>query len=177
MRALGIRTTLLLLVALVLWTAAGVSQSGYFSGDIAAIKHPLPTLQLLPLEDTHSGSLEDLAGQPFLLNFWASWCVTCQEENKFLNLLSREGIPLAGVALKDSSDDAKRWLNRFGSPFTVSLEDPNGEYAARLGVQGAPETFIIDSEGHVRFHYQGLIQPEVWQQRLKPLLDELQQSQ
>lgn len=177
MRALGIKTTLLLLVALILWTAAGVSQSGYFSGDIAAIKHPLPTLRLPPLEDNDNENLDDLAGQPFLLNFWASWCVTCQEENKFLNQLSRQGIPLAGVALKDSSDDAKRWLNRFGSPFMVSLQDPNGEYAARLGVQGAPETFVVDSEGHVRFHYQGLIQPEVWRQRLKPLLDELQQSQ
>jgi len=176
MKPLGKKTTILGLLCLVLWTASGMSHLGQFSGDVAATKYPLPNGGLQRLGENNNAKLSDLAGQPYLLNFWASWCLTCQAENKFLKELSRQGIPLAGIALKDNPDDAERWLTRFGSPFSVSLQDPTGEYAEKLGVQGAPETFVIDGEGHVRFHYQGLIQPEVWQQRLKPLLEELRVS-
>jgi len=175
-KTLGKKTTILGVSCLVLWAASAMSYLGQFSGDVAATRYPLPNHELQQLGENNNAHLSDLTGQPYLMNFWASWCVTCQAENKFLKELSRQGIPLAGIALKDNPDDAERWLTRFGSPFSVSLQDPTGEYAEKLGVQGAPETFVIDGEGHVRFHYQGLIQPEVWQQRLKPLLEELRVS-
>ena len=81
-----------------------------------------------------------------------------------------------GVALKDAPESASRWLNDFGSPYTLSYIDEEGQYAEQLGVQGAPETFLIDGEGNVRFHYQGLMQDTVWRQRVMPILNGLRQD-
>ncbi|MEL0153469.1 MAG: DsbE family thiol:disulfide interchange protein, partial [Halieaceae bacterium] len=79
-------------------------------------------------------------------------------------------VPIVGVALKDAPDAATRWLREFGSPYQLSYIDADGHYAEQLGVQGAPETFLIDGDGNVRFHYQGLLQETVWRERVMPIL-------
>lgn len=151
------------------WSGALWLYFGAAYSDLSGTKFPLPDQPLEVLGSSESVELGSLQGEPYLINFWASWCVTCQTENKFLHEIASENIRLVGIALKDDPISAEGWLQQFGSPFQLSLVDSSGSYGERLGVQGAPETFLVDRDGNVRFHYQGLIQPEVWQSRIRPL--------
>jgi len=148
----------------------------YFSDsntDLSFTRHALPPLTLPSLASHSKAPLENLKGRPFILNFWGSWCVTCRTENPFLSALAFEGVTLVGVALKDTQESASQWLDEFGSPYTAVYLDTDGTYGEILGVQGAPETFVIDGEGNIRFHYQGLMQEPVWQNRVEPLWNSL----
>lgn len=165
---------------LVFWGAAYLVYAGNVGRDVAASHYPLPVSTLPTLESQQSktstkDSLPSFPNTPYLINFWASWCVTCQTENKFLHSIS-DDVPVVGIALRDSPESAQKWLEKFGSPFSLSLIDTDGAYAELLGVQGAPETFLVDGDGHVRFHYQGLLQETVWDQRVEPLLESLRAS-
>lgn len=161
------------------WGGAAYLYLKALGGDIAASNYKLPAPVLPALNDSHEPDeilvTEQLAGTPFLLNFWASWCVTCQAENQFLRNIEGE-LPIVGIALKDTQESASSWLMKFGSPYQVNLLDADGSYAELLGVQGAPETFLVDGNGNVRFHYQGLLQETVWQSRVKPLLRRLRDA-
>ena len=170
------------LLTIFLWAAASVVYSNIITSDVAMSKYPLPPVDLPTLTPTADASASTNAiqqitetGEPYLLNFWASWCVTCQAESRFLHGIA-DDVPIVGVALKDAPESASRWLNDFGSPYTLSYIDEEGKYAEQLGVQGAPETFLIDGEGNVRFHYQGLMQDTVWRQRVMPILNGLKQD-
>ncbi len=163
----------LLVVSGFCWAVAGWVYIGSTRSDIATVEYPLPPIALEALDAQTPSDLEGLAGKPFIVNFWASWCVTCQTESPFLHALAGDGVPLVGIALKDSPTDAKRWLATFGSPYAMSFQDPDGTYAETLGVQGAPETFVVDGDGNIRFHYQGLLQETVWRKRIEPLLKSL----
>ena len=172
-----------ILATVLLWGAASVLYDSGRTGDVAMSQYPLPQSDL-PLLDTSAATAVKGAndqrlspgivasGEPYLLNFWASWCVTCQAESRFLRMISDE-IPIIGVALKDAPESATRWLREFGSPYQFSYIDADGHYAELLGVQGAPETFLIDGDGKVRFHYQGLLQETVWRERVMPILQGL----
>jgi len=164
------------LLTIFMWTAASVVYSNVSTGDVAMSKYPLPPVDLPTLAPISDPSVDARTtkqpaeiGEPYLLNFWASWCVTCQAESRFLHGII-DDVPIVGVALKDAPESASRWLNDFGSPYTLSYIDEEGQYAEQLGVQGAPETFLIDGEGNVRFHYQGLMQDTVWRERVMPIL-------
>lgn len=174
-----------ILATLVLWGVASMVHNRTSTSDVAMSHYPLPKPDL-PLLEAYGGapassrtntrklSPASLAsGEPYLLNFWASWCVTCQAESRFLSMISDE-IPIIGVALKDAPGSANRWLREFGSPYQFTYVDTEGHYAEQLGVQGAPETFLIDGDGNVRFHYQGLLQETVWRERVMPILAGLQ---
>ena len=80
-----------------------------------------------------------------------------------------QGVRIVGLNLRDDPRSALSWLSQYGSPYAVIFSDAEGAYAEKLGVTGAPETFLIDQQGAVRFHYQGLIDKRVWDQRLLPL--------
>ncbi len=145
----------------------------FLSEDGATTRHPLPAVVLGGLENaSQPHQIADLRG-PLLLNFWASWCVTCQAENKILKSLRDDGINIVGVSFRDRPEDAQQWLKTHGSPYQQVLIDSEGVLAGKLGVKGAPETFLIDSEGNVRFHYQGLIQHRVWEERIQPIYERL----
>ena len=161
------------LTSAVFWAAAGYAYLNGAKGDIAATLYPLPPLTIEKLGSTEGPELNSLAGKPYFINFWASWCVTCQAENIILHSLAQQGIPLVGIALKDSEASALQWLKSYGSPYIINLQDPDGVYAEAMGFQGAPETFLIDGDGNVRFHYQGLLQEAVWENRIKTILDSL----
>jgi cytochrome c biogenesis protein CcmG/thiol:disulfide interchange protein DsbE len=169
-----------ILATVILWGAASALYDGARAGDVAMSQYPLPRsdLPLLNVSTAVSADSKNdptlnpdsiASGEPYLLNFWASWCVTCQAESRFLRMISDE-VPIVGVALKDAPDAATRWLREFGSPYQFSYIDADGHYAEQLGVQGAPETFLIDGDGNVRFHYQGLLQETVWRERVMPIL-------
>jgi len=142
------------------------------------IGKPAPTFALPLLHDPSKtlGSKE-LAGQPYLLNVFASWCVACRDEHPILMQQGKSlGIKLVGFNYKDEANDAKRWLAQFGDPYDVVVADLPGDVAIDFGVTGAPETFLVDARGIVRYKYISPITPAIIATQLLPRIDSLKQE-
>ncbi len=121
-----------------------------------------------------SFSAQEMRGKVWLLNVWASWCIACREEHPMLLELARNGaVPIYGLNYKDKREDALAWLNELGDPYVLSVSDLDGRVGINYGVYGAPETFLIDREGMIRFKRVGPITPDVWQKDFLPLIKEL----
>ena len=117
---------------------------------------------------------DDLLGQVWLLNVWASWCGACREEHPLLVAYARSGgAPLYGLNYKDKREDGLAWLKQFGNPYADSLFDLDGRIGIDYGVYGVPETFVIDSKGVVRLKHIGPITPQVLRDKIEPLLKQL----
>jgi cytochrome c biogenesis protein CcmG/thiol:disulfide interchange protein DsbE len=112
----------------------------------------------------------DMRGKVWLLNVWASWCVSCREEHPVLVGLSKQGVlPILGLNYKDRGDDAQRWLKQFGDPYQLSVVDADGRIGIDYGVYGVPETYLIDTEGVIRYKQIGPVTPEVLEKKILPL--------
>jgi cytochrome c biogenesis protein CcmG/thiol:disulfide interchange protein DsbE len=112
----------------------------------------------------------DMRGKVWLLNVWASWCVSCRDEHPVLVELSKTGVlPILGLNYKDKGDEAQRWLKQFGNPYQLSVVDADGRIGIDYGVYGVPETYLIDAEGVIRFKQIGPITPAVLEQKILPL--------
>jgi cytochrome c biogenesis protein CcmG, thiol:disulfide interchange protein DsbE len=119
-------------------------------------------------------SPQDLRGQVWLLNVWASWCVACRIEHPLLvELRKTSGVPIYGLNYKDKREDALRWLDRFGDPYVRSLSDTDGVVGIDFGVYGVPETFVIDKAGVIRHKVIGPLTPEAWRDEVLPLVRKL----
>lgn len=112
----------------------------------------------------------DFPKQFFLLNVWGSWCVYCKQEHPFLIQLAKQGIPIIGLNYRDNPQSAVNMLQEMGNPFYFVINDSQGQLAAKLGVEGAPETYLIDAQGIIRYQYTGLLNEKVWQQQFMPEL-------
>ena len=111
----------------------------------------------------------------WLLNVWASWCVSCRVEHPLLLQLAKAGIvPVYGLDYKDKPDDARAWLVQNGDPYTASIVDQDGRVGIDYGVYGVPETFVIDRSGIVRYKQIGPLSVESLQEKILPLVRELQ---
>ncbi len=133
---------------------------------------PTFTLQDLYQQDIqHDASI--FKGKPMLLNVWATWCPTCYAEHTYLNKLASEGIYIVGLNYKDDREKAIKWLEQLGDPYQVSLYDKDGMLGLDLGVYGAPETYLIDSQGVIQYRHVGDVNDQVWQQTLLPMFKEL----
>ena len=120
----------------------------------------------------------DLQGQISLLNVFGSWCVACLQEHPMLmQIAAEEEVVLIGLNWRDSRAEALAWLDDHGDPYQTVIFDPESELVIELGVTGAPETFVIDASGHIRFKYAGPITPAVWAQEFLPILISLSQDQ
>ena len=120
-------------------------------------------------------SKADLIGTTYLLNIWASWCVACRVEHPFINKLSSSGLlPVYGLNWKDEPANASAWLNQYGNPYTINLADIEGRTAINFGVYGAPESFIIDANGQVRYKHVGVLNQHILEQEIKPILATIQ---
>jgi len=109
-------------------------------------------------------SNEDLLGQPFLLNVWASWCATCRVEHPVIEELAKSGkLKVIGLNYRDDPDDAQAWLRHFGDPFALILADESGRTAIDFGVYAAPESFLVDTRGNIVFKQIGALTPEIVQ--------------
>jgi cytochrome c biogenesis protein CcmG/thiol:disulfide interchange protein DsbE len=109
-----------------------------------------------------------LLGKPYLLNVWGSWCVNCREEHPLLSELARSGrIRLVGYNYKDAPEEAQRWLQTFGNPYETVIADQEGRVALDFGIYGAPETYLVDAQGVIRWKHVGPITPEVLQGELE----------
>jgi cytochrome c biogenesis protein CcmG/thiol:disulfide interchange protein DsbE len=139
------------------------------------INRPAPDFNLTQLhEPQKTFSARDMRGQVWLLNVWASWCVSCREEHPLLLELSRSGaVPIYGLNYKDKRDDAISWIREFGDPYVLSAADQDGRVGIDYGVYGAPETYLIDRDGVIRFKQVGPITPDLLQQKILPMVREL----
>ncbi|CAG0929407.1 MAG: Thiol:disulfide interchange protein DsbE [Rhodocyclaceae bacterium] len=119
---------------------------------------------------------KDLQGKVWLLNVWASWCVSCRQEHPILvELAKRNIVPIYGLNYKDPREDALRWLKQFGDPYVLSIADVEGRVGIDYGVYGVPETYLIDKAGVIRFKQIGPVTQDVLEKTILPLVKELQQ--
>ncbi len=116
-----------------------------------------PRFALPELEGNALVSSADFAGQPWVINVWASWCVSCRAEIPFLLALRETGTVVVGLNYKDDPAQASAWLNEFGDPFTVLAVDANGTTADGFGVATVPETIVISANGNIVFRHMGPI--------------------
>jgi cytochrome c biogenesis protein CcmG/thiol:disulfide interchange protein DsbE len=117
-----------------------------------------------------------MLGKVWLLNVWASWCVSCRVEHPVLLAFSKTGIaPMVGLDYKDVPADAERWLAQFGNPYVLSAVDATGRTGIDYGVYGVPETYVIDKAGTIRFKQIGPVTQDVLDAKIVPLIRKLQQ--
>ena len=116
-------------------------------------------------------TLGDLRGAPFVMNVWGSWCVACRDEHKALSdFAETKRVRVIGYNWKDEHADAMRWLAQFGNPYWLVLHDPEGRAAIDWGIYGAPETFLVDAGGTIRWKHVGPVTDEVIGNSLEPAL-------
>lgn len=129
---------------------------------------------LLAAERQFSGN--DMLGQVWLLNTWASWCVACRQEHLILMELAKShALPIVGLDYKDKDADGMKWLSRYGNPYDIIITDSDGRIGIDFGVYGVPESFLIDKAGVIRYKQIGMVSDEALRNIILPLIRELQQ--
>jgi cytochrome c biogenesis protein CcmG/thiol:disulfide interchange protein DsbE len=119
----------------------------------------------------------DLIGEVSLVNVFASWCVACREEHPvFMQIRNENLVPIHGLNYKDRPDDAAKWLNTTGDPYTRTGADLNGRVAIDWGVYGVPETFVITKDGHIAHKHIGAVTPKDLDETILPLIRRLRQQ-
>jgi cytochrome c biogenesis protein CcmG/thiol:disulfide interchange protein DsbE len=120
----------------------------------------------------------EMKGKVWMLNVWASWCVSCRQEHPVLMDIARSGIvPLVGLDYKDKPADARRWLAEHGDPYLLSALDADGRVGIDYGVYGVPETYVIDQAGTIRYKQIGPISTDILQTKILPLIGELKSGE
>jgi cytochrome c biogenesis protein CcmG/thiol:disulfide interchange protein DsbE len=118
----------------------------------------------------------DLKKEVSLVNVWGSWCIACLSEHPLLmDLAEQKQVPIHGIAWRDDPSASVRWLARNGDPYDLIGQDPVSEAAIAFGVTGAPETFVIDGDGIIRYKHIGPITPDVWANTIAPMVEQLRQ--
>ncbi len=138
----------------------------------ALIDKPFPEFQL----DAFAGGTLDTAavtGEVALFNVWATWCITCRVEHPYLTELASRGVPIYGINYKDEDGAARKWLEELGDPYRAVIADRDGSLGLDLGVYGAPETYLVDARGLVRYRHVGVVDEKVWGEVLQPLYQQL----
>jgi cytochrome c biogenesis protein CcmG/thiol:disulfide interchange protein DsbE len=139
------------------------------------IDRPAPQFRLTQVaEPDKTLSRDDMLGQVWMLNVWASWCISCREEHPILVEFSKAGVvPILGLDYKDTRVEALKWLQRLGNPYQTSLFDADGRVGIDYGVYGVPETYVIDKSGTIRYKQIGPITPDVLHDKIVPLIKRL----
>ncbi len=142
-----------------------------------SLNRPLPNFSLPSLANPEQTITQaQLPKQPYLLNIWASWCVTCKIEHPFLLQMAKAGVPIVGINYKDDRKDALAYLNTHEDPFTLNAQDINGSFGIDLGLTGVPESFVVDTTGNVRQHILGEINEERYNKQVLPCMTALRQN-
>ncbi|MDE1949256.1 MAG: DsbE family thiol:disulfide interchange protein [Burkholderiales bacterium] len=165
---------LLLFLALVAFLAVGLNRDPR-EVPSPLIGKPAPAFQASLLSDPgRSLSKADFAGKVWMLNVWASWCVSCREEHPLLVEFARKGVvPIYGLDYKDERKAGLAWLARGGNPYTESLFDPDGRIGIDYGVYGVPETYLIDRAGIIRYKHIGPVTEDVLSKEIEPMVRRL----
>lgn len=165
---------LFLLIVTLLWRGLSLHPAQINS---PLVNKAAPSFELPELFSAKKVTSHDFKGQVTLLNVWASWCNACAEEHAFLlQLMQNEHIVFYGLDYKDDPVVAKKLLLEYGNPYKLIAVDQTGQVAIDWGVYGAPETFVIDKKGMIRYKHIGPITADVWQSNLKPLIQQLQSA-
>jgi cytochrome c biogenesis protein CcmG, thiol:disulfide interchange protein DsbE len=179
----GARRYLLFLIPLIGFIALAAAFAVRLGTDPSLVPSPLigkavPEFSLPPVKGRQLGlASADLKGEVSLVNVFASWCVACREEHPLLMQLSRTGtVPVHGLNYKDRADDAARWLDTMGDPYTRTGADLDGRVGIDWGVYGVPETFVVDAGGRVALKQIGAVTPRILDQTILPLVRKLQQK-
>jgi len=142
------------------------------------VNKPAPQFQLAQLHNPDKKfSADQMRGKVWLLNVWASWCVSCREEHPYLLQLSRtRKVPIYGLDWKDQREDGIGWLSELGNPYVLCVSDLDGRVAIDYGVYGAPESYLIDKNGVIRFKQIGPFDADTIEKKLIPLVEKLNQE-
>ena len=141
------------------------------------LNQPLPEFSLgTVLDQQRIVTTRDIIGDVALVNVWATWCIACRVEHPYLLELAKQGVPIIGVNYKDDPAEAQKWLTQLHNPYRFSINDSQGTLGIDLGVYGAPETYLIDSHGVIRYKHIGIVDENVWNTILKPHYEALLQS-
>jgi cytochrome c biogenesis protein CcmG/thiol:disulfide interchange protein DsbE len=139
----------------------------------ALIDRPLPEFSLPALGEERTLSRAEVIGEVALLNVWATWCPSCRVEHPYLVQLAASGVPIYGLNYKDEDAAAERWLAELGNPYRANIVDREGSLGVDLGVYGAPETYLLDAQGVIRYRHVGVVDERVWQTVLQPMYQQL----
>lgn len=136
----------------------------------ALINQPMPSFSLPTLDNPQQKLDRGLfVGQVSVLHAWASWCSTCQSEHPFwVDIAKTHSVKLYGLLYKDARFSAQAWLKNHQNPYQQIIDDESGRLGMDLGMSGVPETFLIDSEGVVRYKLSGPIDKRIWSQEFVP---------
>jgi len=177
MKSLRLLVPLAIFVVIVAFLWAGLSRDPH-EVPSPLVGKPAPAFQLAQLHAPDKQlSAADMQGQVWLLNVWASWCVSCRIEHPLLVELAKANVvPVIGLNYKDKTDEGKRWLAQNGDPYKLSIVDGDGRVGIDWGVYGVPETFVVDKAGVIRYKQIGPLTAEALEKKIVPLIRELQKS-
>ena len=161
----------LVFVALITVFASGLRQDPSYEPTSRVIDRPTPVFTLPSLEGTELSD-QDLSGQISLVNFFASWCLPCRVEHPILKRAADQ-VPIYGINYKDDTEKVKNWLSQHGSVYRKVGLDPEGASSILWGISGIPETFIVDSQGRIRYHHVGVLSREDLETVFLPLISSL----
>lgn len=165
---------LFLLLSVFLWR--GLSLDPHHLPSVQIGRH-LPQFSVRQLHNPKANfTSKELQNQVVLLNIWASWCEACIEEQVFLLELARKGVPIYGLNYKDNPKEALHWLAQWGNPYKIIGQDRQGKIAIDLGVYGAPETFLIDKKGIIRYRHVGVMDQDIWTHTISPMMKKLEEA-
>lgn len=177
------RRRIVFLLPVLLFIAIGVFLGSGLSLDPRKIPSPLigksvPEFALPPVLGRTLGlaSADLKMGEVSVVNVFASWCVPCRAEHPLFLQLQRDAIaPIYGINYKDRPEEAARWLDELGDPYTRTGADLDGRVAIDWGVYGVPETFVIDRNGCIAYKHIGAVTPEVMDRTLRPMIAQLRE--
>jgi len=163
------------LLALLLIAAAGAAllmrggeRAPHFE---ARVGRMAPALDLAPLEASQPRVTNAaLAGRPYVVNMFASWCGPCRIEHPMLMRLKQLGAPIIGIAYKDRPEAAQRFLGDLGDPFALKALDPDGQFGLELGIIAVPETFVVDANGRIVAAHRGPLDEAALRDVIAPAL-------
>jgi cytochrome c biogenesis protein CcmG/thiol:disulfide interchange protein DsbE len=134
---------------------------------------PAPAVQVTQLVDKKPFKDSDLRGGDVkLVNYWASWCAPCRVEHPHLETLADQGVTIYGVNYKDKPDNALKFLEELGDPYTALGADANGRMALDWGLYGVPETYVLDKNGQIVLRFAGPITEKVLESTILPAIEE-----
>lgn len=168
-------TVLAVLLAAGVWLSRNPNREALPS---PLIGKPAPEFSLPVLHE--AGRLmrsDQLRGSPYLLNVWGSWCPACRDEHPVLTRFAEtKRVRVIGFNWKDEHADALRWLEQYGNPYWMVLTDYDGKVAIDWGIYGAPETFLVDAKGVVRWKHVGPMSEATIRDELLPVLAEVEKT-
>ncbi len=136
------------------------------------IDRPVPAFALSELYEPERTLTQDMfLGDITLVNVFGSWCIACEVEHpKLMDIGRSEVIKLVGIDWRDTRENGQIWLKKNGNPYDVIIFDADSRLAIDLGVTGAPESFLVDKMGRIRYKHVGIITNDVWEDSLLPII-------